>query len=79
MRDFICTAGKFLMLVLGILSIVFAIWAANEKDIEKQSKLISDSYEQGYLDACKDFYKGKTKYDLVKNDDGTVEWKKVDK
>ena len=36
-------------------------------------------YERGYLDACKDFYKGKTKYDLVKNDDGTVEWKKVDK
>ena len=79
MRDFICTAGKFLMLVLGILSIVFAIWAANEKDIEKQSKLISDSYEKGYLEACKDFYKGKAKYDLVKNEDGTVEWKKVDK
>ena len=36
-------------------------------------------YEKGYLEACKDFYKGKTKYDLVKNDDGTVEWKKVDK
>ena len=79
MRDFICTAGKFLMLILGILSIIFAIWAANEKDIEKQSKLIADSYEQGYLDACKDFYKGKPKYDLVRNDDGTVVWKKVDK
>ena len=37
------------------------------------------NYESGYLDACKDFYKGKTKYDLVKNDDGTVDWKKVDK
>ena len=36
-------------------------------------------YEKGYLDACKDFYKGKTKFDLVKNEDGTVEWKKVDK
>lgn len=36
-------------------------------------------YERGYLDACKDFYKGKLKYDLVKNDDGTVVWKKVDK
>ena len=36
-------------------------------------------YEKGYLDACKDFYKGKTKYDLVRNDDGTVVWKKVDK
>ena len=77
MRDFICTAGKFLMLVLGILSLGLALWAANEKDIEKQSKLISDSYEQGYLDACKDFYRGKLKYELVKNDDGTVEWKKI--
>ena len=37
------------------------------------------NYEKGYLEACKDFYKGKTKYDLVKNEDGTVEWKKVDK
>ena len=37
------------------------------------------NYELGYLDACKDFYKGKTKYSLVKNDDGTVVWEKVDK
>lgn len=37
------------------------------------------NYEKGYLEACKDFYKGKTKFDLVKNEDGTVEWKKVDK
>lgn len=34
-------------------------------------------YERGYLDACKDFYKGKAKYDLVKNDDGTVIWKRL--
>ena len=32
----------------------------NEKDIEKQSKLISDSYEQGYIDACKDFISEKS-------------------
>jgi hypothetical protein len=37
------------------------------------------NYENGYLEACKGFYKGKTKYDPVKNDDGTVVWKKVDK
>ena len=42
-------------------------------------KNANKNYEHGCLDACKDFYKGKTKYDLVKNDDGTVEWKKVDK
>lgn len=42
-------------------------------------KNANKNYEHGYLDACKDFYKGKTKYDLVRNDDGTVVWKKVDK
>ena len=67
------------MVILGILSIVLAIWAAHENDMKKQSKLISDNYEKGYLDACKDFYKGKLKYELLKNDDGTVVWKKVDK
>ena len=49
------------------------VWCFNLK----QSKLISDNYERGYIDACKDFYRGKLKYELVKNDDGTVEWKKV--
>ncbi len=39
--------------------------------------LTKKSYEEGYIDACKDFYKGKLKYDLIKNDDGTVEWKKI--
>lgn len=42
---------------------------------QKQDKL--DNYEKGYIDACKDFYKGKLKYDLVENGDGTREWKKV--
>ena len=36
-------------------------------------------YEAGYVDACKDFYKGKLKYDLVENPDGTKEWKKIKK
>jgi hypothetical protein len=39
--------------------------------------LVKNSYERGYVDACKDFYKGKLKYDLVSNPDGTREWKKV--
>ena len=33
------------------------------------------NYEEGYLDACKDFYQGKLKYDLVENPDGTKEQK----
>ena len=65
------------MFVAVILIIGLFIWLVHQNNKEKQSKLISDSYEQGYLDACKDFYKGKLKYELVKNDDGTVEWKKI--
>ena len=34
-------------------------------------------YENGYRNACRDFYNGKLKYELVMNADGTMEWKKV--
>ena len=33
----------------------------------------------GYKEACIDFYKGKLKYELVTNLDGTREWKKIEK
>jgi len=36
-------------------------------------------YEDGYKAACGDFYKGKLKYDLVTNPDGTRVWKKIKK
>lgn len=35
--------------------------------------------EQGYIEACKDFYKGKLKADLVTNPDGSREWKWIEK
>lgn len=41
------------------------------------NNIIENSYERGYVSACKDFYKGKLKYDLVTNPDGTREWKKI--
>ena len=77
MNGFMWKVCDFLMFVAVILIIGLFIWLVHQNNKEKQSKLISDSYEQGYLDACKDFYKGKLKYELVKNDDGTVEWKKI--
>ena len=77
MNGFMWKVCNFLMFVAVILIIGLFIWLVHQNNKEKQSKLISDSYEQGYLDACKDFYKGKLKYELVKNDDGTVEWKKI--
>lgn len=33
------------------------------------------SYNLGYMDCAKDFYKGKMKVDLIENADGTKEWK----
>ena len=47
--------------------------------IEVHKNSAKSNYEEGYLDACKDSYKGKLKYDLVENPDGTKEWKKIKK
>ena len=41
------------------------------------SKELAQKYEEGYLQACKDFYQGKTKYQLVESKDGTRNWIKV--
>lgn len=38
-----------------------------------------EEYEKGYKECCIDFYKGKIKYDLVKHEDGTVSWEKINK
>ena len=41
-------------------------------------KIIQDrEYEKGYIEACKDFYNGKTKYTLVDKKDGTRMWEKI--
>jgi uncharacterized protein YpmB len=65
------------ILIFMGLTIIFC-HTVKESNIRKE-QMLAEKYEEGYLDACKDFYKGKTKYDLVKNDDGTVEWKKIEK
>ena len=36
------------------------------------------AYEMGYVDACKDFYAGHPKYELVKHEDGSKTWEKVE-
>lgn len=56
--------------------IIFLIWGHKE-NVKYREQIISENYEKGYLDACKDFYKGKLKYDLVENEDGSRVWKKV--
>lgn len=45
--------------------------------VENRKKENNQAYEKGYLDACKDFYQGKLKYDLVEHKDGTITWEKV--
>lgn len=57
------------------LTIIFC-HTVKESNIRKE-QMLAEKYEEGYLDACKDFYKGKLKYDLIENDDGTREWKKI--
>lgn len=59
----------FFVVIIIIISCFYGHYTTVKKASNK-------AYEQGYLDACKDFYKGKIKYDLVENDDGTKMWKK---
>ena len=66
-----------MLIILSMLLIGLGLWLVHKNDMEKQSKLISDNYEKGYLDAGKDFHQGKLKYALVENADGTREWKKI--
>jgi uncharacterized protein YpmB len=63
-----------ILIIMG-LTIIFC-HSVKESNIRKE-QMLAEKYEEGYLDACKDFYKGKLKYDLIENDDGTREWKKI--
>lgn len=71
MKDFIIEYGSVALAIVGLLILLYATAMDH-----KQDRL--NSYEKGYIDACKDFYKGKLKYDLVDNGDGTRDWKKLE-
>ena len=70
-------AFKFIIICLIIAIMILFLIATGEEEQREKEKIKSNAYEQGYIDACKDFYKGKTKYDLIQNDDGTKTWQKV--
>lgn len=77
-RDFCC--NNVLLIHSIILVIVLVLFYSGiYAFIEVHKDSVKSNYEEGYLDACKDFYKGKLKYDLVENSDGTKEWKKIEK
>ena len=61
----------FLLVIAVILAIIFIFDWCEKRELKER-------YEQGYKDACADFYQGKLKYDLVTNSDGTREWKKIE-
>ena len=66
---------KGFLLVMGIIMVLIFVFDWCEKrELKEQNE---QRYEQGYKDACADFYQGKLKYDLVTNPDGTREWKRV--
>ena len=56
-------------IAIGFLIIIFL-----SEDQERDEK----KFEEGYIQACKDFHSGKLKYDLVKEPGGEVKWKKVE-
>lgn len=71
---FIIAHCLWILAVIGF--IVIFIFTVKESNIRKE-QMLAEKYEEGYLDACKDFYKGKLKYDLIENEDGTKTWQKI--
>ena len=77
-REFCC--NNVLLIHSIIIAIVFALFCFGiYAFVEVHKDSAKSNYEEGYLDACEDFYQGKLKYDLVENPDGTKEWKKIEK
>ena len=71
-KSFLLAMGSIILMGFFIVLIVSIFGWYGDREEKEQ-------YEKGYIDACKDFYKGKLKYDLVDNGDGTIEWKKITK
>ena len=61
--------GFLLVMVFIILILLIIGWCAGREAKEQ--------YEQGYKDACVDFYQGKLKYDLIEHKDGTKTWERI--
>ena len=65
-----------LLLCFAIVMILIGVKSKKLQE-HKEQKIAEVSYEQGYVAACKDFYKGKLKYDLIEHEDGTKTWERV--
>ena len=69
----------YLLAMLGCACFVGLIFITTDLACSQVSAAAKRNYERGYLDACKDFYQGKIKYELVEHTDGTKTWEKVEK
>ena len=67
---------KGFLVVIGVIILIVIIfcWYEEREAFASEAK---EQFEQGYKAACKDFYKGKLKYDLIEHEDGTRTWEKV--
>lgn len=74
--SFVCRV-IFLVVIIPAIA-AFLTWHGVKTRNTRYHEEYDKGYQQGYVDACKDFYKGKLKYDLVENEDGTREWKKIE-
>ena len=74
-RNFCCNNVWINVIIVAIVLVLF--YAGIYAFIEVHKDSAKSNYEEGYIDACKDFYKGKLKYDLVETPDGTKEWKRL--
>lgn len=61
----------FSIIFVILIFLIFVILAGIANDYSHEM-----SYERGYLNACKDFYKGSLRYELKSNPDGSITWQK---
>lgn len=66
-----------LVLIATVVVMIFIGIESKKMQDNKEQKIADNAYNQGYIDACKDFYQGKLKYDLVKHADGTITWERI--
>lgn len=59
----------WILFFIGLFALTFLI-------VSTCDNIKSNAFDAGYKTACQDFYQGQLKMDLIKNEDGTVEWKK---
>ena len=61
----------------GLITLLITIIFSTAAIISAHIECKKEAYKRGYIQACKDFYQGKMKVDLIEKADGTREWQVV--